>query len=75
MGLPPADNVVFGMSLYAEGAMEMVEKRLRVDPAFRRRWAGGVFRPIPYHLGLWNQKKQDGGQVIGFPNEGALISP
>ena len=55
--LPDAPMAVFGLSRSAEAALEKVEMRLKGDPFFRRRWAGGVFRPIPYHLGIANEDK------------------
>ena len=57
LDLPPAQSCVFGLSSTAESALEKVEMRLKGDPFFKKRWAGGAFRPIPYHLGIVNDDK------------------
>jgi hypothetical protein len=57
LGLPDAPMAVFGLQPTAEAALGLVEARLKGDPFFRRRWQGGAFRPIPYHLGIVNDEK------------------
>lgn len=69
--LPHAEPVVFGLSGTAEEAMERVAKRLVGDPSFKKRWAGGAFRPIPYHLGI-HVSRDSQPRVTVYPNEGQL---
>ena len=50
LGLPEGRDHVFGLSDTAEEAMGKVQQALRNDPFFRKRYRGGVFRPVPYHI-------------------------
>ena len=65
--LPDAPMCVFGLSDTAESAMEKVADRLKGDPFFRRRFTGGAFVPIPYHLSIVND-----GKLMILPGEVAV---
>ena len=67
--VPEGPTVCFGLSATAEEALEKVEGRLRGDPFFRRRYSGGVFKVVPYHLGI----AVDGeGNLLVLPSMGKI---
>lgn len=70
LGLRDAPMCVFGLSPTAESALEKVEQRLKGDPFFRRRWSGGAFRPVPYHLGIVNREN-----LMILPGEVRVATP
>lgn len=66
---PEGPTAVFGISATAEAALEKVEMRLKGDPYFKRRYRGGVFKVVPYHLGIAIDKE---GNLLVLPSMGKI---